>query len=48
MLVTERVRKYRNKLMEMGYRPIQIWVTDTRTPECIDECRKQSRQLKDD
>jgi len=48
MLVAERVRKHRNKLREKGYRPIQIWVPDTRSPEFIEECRKQSQQLKDD
>jgi hypothetical protein len=35
-------------LRENGYRPIQIWVPDTRIPEFIAECRKQSQQIKDD
>jgi len=48
MLVTERVKKHRDKLRENGYRPIQIWVPDVRIPEFIAECRKQSQQLKDD
>jgi hypothetical protein len=48
MLVTERVKKHRDKLRENGYRPIQIWVPDVRIPEFIAEFRKQSQQLKDD
>ena len=45
---TERSQKYRAGLREAGYRPIQIWVQDTRRPEFAAECRRQSRSLRGD
>lgn len=46
--VAERVNRYRRKLREAGLRPIQIWVPDTRKPGFQEECRRQSRMLKED
>ena len=40
---TERVRKSREALRAAGLRPIQIWVPDTRRPDLIAECHRQSR-----
>ncbi|WP_286294195.1 antitoxin MazE family protein [Methylomarinovum tepidoasis] len=45
---TERVRRHRRKLREAGLRPIQLWVPDTRNPKFREECRRQSRRLRDD
>ena len=44
----ERVRTHRNALRAAGLRPVQIWVPDTRRPGFADECRRQSRLLRDD
>ncbi len=47
-VVTERVKRYRDKLRERGLRPVQIWVPDTRRPGFAVECRRQSELLKTD
>lgn len=44
----ERVRRHRQKLMEAGMRPLQIWVPDTRRPGFARECARQSRLLRQD
>jgi hypothetical protein len=31
-----------------GFRPVQIWVPDTRAPGFAEECRRQSLLLKQD
>ena len=36
-----RVQKRRNVLREKGYRPVQLWVPDTRRPGYAEECRRQ-------
>lgn len=41
--LAERVRKRRDALRAAGLRPIQIWVPDTRGPEFVVECRRQSQ-----
>lgn len=41
--VTLRVQKYRETLRKAGLRPIQIWVPDTRRPDFVQECQRQSR-----
>lgn len=46
--LSKRVNKHRRKLREAGLRPIQIWVPDTRRPEFQEECRRQSRMLRED
>ncbi len=46
--VSERVGRYRTNMREAGLRPVQIWVPDTRKPGFAEECRRQSRLLKDD
>ncbi|SOD42096.1 antitoxin MazE family protein [Nitrosovibrio sp. Nv4] len=43
-----RVQKYRAGLRASGLRPVQIWVPDTRRPGFAEECRRQSRLLRDD
>lgn len=42
MAVRERVSDYRQRMRERGYRPVQIWVPDVRTPEFAAEARRQS------
>lgn len=39
---TKRVQKRRDALRAAGLRPLQIWVPDTRRPDLIAECRRQS------
>ena len=41
--VRQRVQSYRDRLRAAGLRPVQIWVPDTRRPNFVDECRRQSR-----
>lgn len=44
----KRVHRHRDKLRAAGLRPVQIWVPDTRQPAFAEECRRQSRLLRDD
>ena len=46
--VPDRVRRHRDGLRAAGLRPVQIWVPDTRRAGFADECRRQSRLLRDD
>jgi len=41
--VNARVQKHRAALRQAGLRPVQIWVADTRRPDFVQECRRQSR-----
>jgi len=43
----ERVARRRANLRAAGLRPVQLWVPDTRDPAFIEECRCQSKQLRD-
>lgn len=40
--ITLRVQKYRQGMREAGFRPVQIWVPDTRRPDFAAECERQS------
>lgn len=44
----ERVRKHREKLRAQGFRPIQMWVLDTRNPAVVAEIKRQCLLLRDD
>ena len=44
----KRVKRHRDALREAGFRPVQIWVPDTRQEGFAEECRKQSASLKND
>ena len=41
--VNARVQKHRDALRMAGLRPVQIWVPDTRRPDFVEECRRQSQ-----
>ncbi len=43
----ERVARRRAKLRAAGLRPVQLWLPDTRTPQFAEECRRQSRLIRD-
>ena len=43
----ERVRRHRAGLRAAGLRPVQIWVPDARREGFAEECRRQSRLLRD-
>lgn len=45
MSVSERVKKRRDHLRASGFRPIQIWVPDTRRASFTQECHRQSALL---
>ncbi len=46
--VSARVRKRREALRMAGFRPVQIWVPDTRRPSFVQECHRQSALLRND
>ncbi len=39
----EKVRAHRARLRELGLRPVQVWVRDTRAPEFATNARRQAR-----
>jgi hypothetical protein len=39
----ESVRAYRQRMRRNGFRQVNLWVPDTRAPDFIKECRRQSR-----
>lgn len=38
----EKVRAHRDRLRQLGLRPIQIWVPDARSPAFVAEAHRQS------
>ena len=38
----DKVRAHRNRLLQQGLRPIQIWVPDMRSPTLVAEAHRQS------
>jgi len=42
----ERVARRRAKLRAAGLRPVQLWVPDTRAVQFVEECRRQSRLIR--
>jgi hypothetical protein len=45
--ISGRVQRHRANLRAAGLRPVQIWVPDTRRPGFAEECRRQSRLLRE-
>ncbi|WP_130865672.1 antitoxin MazE-like protein [Acidipropionibacterium timonense] len=45
MTVQERVRDHRRRMRARGYRLVQIWVPDVRTPGFVDEAHRQSELM---
>jgi hypothetical protein len=43
----QRVARRRAKLRAAGLRPVQKWLPDTRDPGFVEECRRQSRLIRD-
>ena len=41
----QRVQKHRDALRAAGLRPVQLWVPDTRRPDFIQECHRQSSRV---
>ena len=39
----ENVRRYRERMKAQGFRQLNLWVPDTRSPELAKECQRQSR-----
>ena len=40
--------RHRERMRAAGFRPVQFWVPDTRSPEFAARVRQQCRKLKDD
>jgi Protein of unknown function (DUF3018) len=38
----KRMAAYRARMRAQGLRPVQMWLPDTRSPEFIEKCRRQS------
>ena len=43
-----KVKRHRERRRAAGYRPVQFWVLDTRSPELIATLRRQCRALHGD
>ncbi|MGO9008125.1 MAG: antitoxin MazE family protein [Beijerinckiaceae bacterium] len=41
----KRMADYRQRMRAAGLRPVQIWVPDTRSPDFVEACRRQSRAV---
>ena len=46
--ISKRVCKHRKNLKDAGLRPVQIWVPDIRREGFAEECRRQSRLVRND
>lgn len=44
----KRVAEHRASLRAQGFRPVQIWVPDTRAPEYVERVRRQLEALRSD
>lgn len=42
MAVRDRVGEYRRRMRERGFRPVQVWVPDVRTPSFSAEAARQA------
>lgn len=42
---TRRAREYRQRMRERGYRPVQIWVPDVRSPRFAAEAHREALAL---
>ena len=38
-----RVSRYRERMRRLGFRQVNVWLLDTRSPAFAKECRRQSR-----
>ncbi|MEZ2390236.1 antitoxin MazE family protein [bacterium RCC_150] len=47
MSVKDRVSEHRRRMRQAGYRPIQVWVPDTRSKSFAEEARRQSAIVAD-
>ena len=41
----ETASRYRARMRAHGFRPMQLWVPDTRSPKFAAECRRQSLSI---
>ncbi|MGO9775030.1 MAG: antitoxin MazE family protein [Terracidiphilus sp.] len=46
--VTERVRKHREALRTAGFKPVQIWIPDTRLESFRKRCQRECLSLAND
>ena len=37
------IQAYRQRMRRKGFRQVNLWVPDTRAPEFVKECQRQSR-----
>ena len=41
----ETASRYRARMRAQGFRPLQLWVPDSRSPKFAAECRRQSQSI---
>ncbi|SDM93095.1 Protein of unknown function [Geoalkalibacter ferrihydriticus] len=44
----DRVKSYRSRMRAAGLKPVQIWVPDANSCDFAEECRRQSRIIRND
>jgi hypothetical protein len=42
---SDRMSAYRLRMREKGYRQVQLWVPDSRSPEVVERARRQSAAI---
>lgn len=42
---TQRAGEYRRRMRERGYRPLQVWVPDVRSPQFATEAQREALAL---
>ena len=47
-MIPNKVTRHRERMKAAGYRPVQYWVLDTRSPEIADTLKRQCRSLRED
>ena len=40
-----RMAAYRRRMRAAGFRPVQLWLPDTKSPKFIAECRRQAQAI---
>lgn len=45
LAVHERVAAYRKRMRAKGYKPVEVWVPDTKNPKFIARLRRQARAV---
>ncbi|MFA7666292.1 MAG: antitoxin MazE family protein [Burkholderiaceae bacterium] len=47
-MTPDKVTRHRERMKAAGYRPVQYWVLDTRSPDLVAALDRQCRSLRED